>query len=1042
MNADTTAPMSFRQEQFWVAEQLNPDHALYTESIAVRLYGPLNPAALERALSELVHRHEALRTVFPFVDGAPVQRVLPTVADVLTLGPDPADPGAEGTEVAEGTEGAEQRVLALARDFVERPQDLSAGPLFRALLLRVADEDHALVLALHHLTGDVESGRILMAELEQLYTAFDAGDPSPLVPLELRYADYTRWERSLLGSGHLDDDIAYWRHTLTGARTVLELPSALARPPVKGVRGRREKFVLGDRLGDRLRETARRLGATPYMTSLAAYAAVMSRATGERDLSLGMLVANRRPELAGVVGLISNTVPVRLDLSGDPDLGELLRRCGMRCLEAVDHGQIALEKVIESVRPPRDPSRNALIQHLFLPKERAAATSVWGALRVVPFEVPRGRGRLDTIVESETDREEVSVWVEYDTGILDDGSVASVMSDYGRVLGEWTRDPALRLSELAPPPGATPGRSGTPVAAPLRTTGAGEPVEPVDEILLAAIAHLWEAVLEVPRAEPGDDFFRSGGHSMLSAWFTERIHTTLGVKVPIRTVFEHSTLAEFTAEVSRLHPGLSRRLRELGALSDEEFTGLVDEEDLAAASSPGLAAAPGPAPSEASFLAPLSHSQLQLWLMEQLRPGRLTHTVPLVVSVHGPLDVAALRDAVNEVVARHETLRTTFVEVGGEPMQRVAGELTLPVPLTDLSALPGPERDTAVEQFRRDAGYHVFDLTEGPLLLARVARITATEHLVALVFHHLLTDEVSMTVFMRELSEVYGARLEGRPHRLPALPFPFSRYVAWEREHLSGPEGDRLTGFWRRTLSGAAELELPVDHPRPDTLTFEGDYLYEPASARTLTELTAVAREERATAFMAYVAAVVALLHRLSGQDDIVIGVPCENRGMPRSEQLIGCFLNAVPLRVDCSGDPTFRRLVRRVRDALLEAYEHQTLPMSKIVEAVRPARRPNRLPLFTIACELQLSGWFPLDLPGCRIGYDFVSHETSRYEMSFHALSQEDRMQLGLEMNTALWRRETGMRRLVELRTLLEEVTADPGRRISTCSGGLDMSV
>ncbi|MFD7657536.1 condensation domain-containing protein, partial [Actinosynnema sp. NPDC059797] len=435
-------PLSHTQQQLWFTEQIDPGQSLYTEALAVRVRGALDTGAVERAVREVLRRHEALRTVFPVVGDRPVQRVLPPGTPMSFLRRSVADVPAEDREEA---------LARLVTGFIEEPLDLTAQLLTRALLVSVAPDDRVLVVTLHHLVCDGLSGRVVFAELGRLYEAFAAGLPSPLDEPELQYADFTEWERGLLDSGYLDDDVEHWRERLAGVAPVLELPARRARPAIKGVSGTRARFPLAD-AGLRTRITAfcREHNVSLYTLTLAAFAATVSRYTGQHDLVFGTLAANRaRSELEGVVGQFTNTLPMRLDLTGDPTLLELVDRAATTAEDAIEHGQVSLGRIVELVAPRRDPSRNALVQHLFLTSGQPASDATWGSASVTPFDVPRNRGRLDTITEVEERGAELVSWVEYDTDLFDHDEVEQLMRHFANAVAEWVGDPGLRVSELA-----------------------------------------------------------------------------------------------------------------------------------------------------------------------------------------------------------------------------------------------------------------------------------------------------------------------------------------------------------------------------------------------------------------------------------------------------------------------------------------------------------------------------------------------------------------------------------------------------------------
>jgi non-ribosomal peptide synthetase component F len=286
---------------------------------------------------------------------------------------------------------------------------------------------------------------------------------------------------------------------------------------------------------------------------------------------------------------------------------------------------------------------------------------------------------------------------------------------------------------------------------------------------------------------------------------------------------------------------------------------------------------------------------------------------------------------------------------------------------------------------------------------------------------------------MGEMGEFYKALLEKRQPRLPELRLQYPDYAVWERKWLSGNNLERLEHFWRRQLFQVPLLEIPTDHPRPPRLRLEGEFLMREAPADLFQWMTALAQEHQTTPFTVFTAVTAELVHRLSSQGDFVIGVPSENRNLPGAEFLIGSFLNVVPLRIDRSGEPTFVEFLRQVRNTLLDAYNHQALPITKIVEMAGVTRQPDRMPLVQVSCELQLEQWLSLELPGCRYEYEFVSHGTARYEMAFHGMAKSDHLLLAVELNKTLWQESTGYKLLADLQAGLAEILADPTRPLST---------
>jgi amino acid adenylation domain-containing protein len=351
---------------------------------------------------------------------------------------------------------------------------------------------------------------------------------------------------------------------------------------------------------------------------------------------------------------------------------------------------------------------------------------------------------------------------------------------------------------------------------------------------------------------------------------------------------------------------------------------------------------------------PSSFSQQRLWFLAQFAPGSPFYNVEAEVPIHAALSTPLIESAINEICRRHEVLRTTFREVDGLVLQRVAPEQLLRIRELDLRSLPADERAARKDAIVTDEARRPFDLAAGPLLRVAMIRMDEEHYVFLLTMHHIIADGWSMGVFSRELSEIMTAASSGRTPRLPELPIQYGDFAAWQRKYLTGEVLDAQLAYWREQLGDAPMLQLPVDFVRPAVQTFRGAYAhfsFDPALTESLRALT---RTEGVTLFMLLLAAFKTLLHRYSGQNDLVVGTYVANRNRAEIEPLIGFFLNTLVLRTQIEDDPPFRTFLHRVRDVCLGAYAHQDLPFEKIVESLNPGRDLSRNPLFQVTFQVQ----------------------------------------------------------------------------------------
>jgi amino acid adenylation domain-containing protein len=438
------------------------------------------------------------------------------------------------------------------------------------------------------------------------------------------------------------------------------------------------------------------------------------------------------------------------------------------------------------------------------------------------------------------------------------------------------------------------------------------PRTPVEEVL----AGIWSEVLGVERVGAEDDFFALSGHSLLATQVVSRVREALGVELPLRRLFERATLAELALEVEAL--------RGAGG----------------AGSGAGAARAIVPVPRDRPL--PASFYQDFVWRLDD--GGLSQNSIPFALSVRGPLDVTALSRSLDEVVRRHESLRTTFRGEGGEVYLAIASPGAVPLPVVDLAAVPEELQAGLVLRLASGHAGHGFDLARGPLFIAELLRLGRQEHVLLLNVHHGVADGWSYRVLLHDLTLLYGAFSRGEPSPLPELPIQFTDFAWWQRHTFAAHDLAAQLAWWRRRLAGRpGPPELPIDLPRPATVGPRGVAVDRLLPRPMLEMLRALARTAGASLSMALYAGVFALLHRYSGEEDLIVDSIFAGRNRPELAGLIGLVMNTVPVRVDLSRRPSFRELLLRVRDAVLAAYEHQDVPFPRLLAELFPGRQLSR---------------------------------------------------------------------------------------------------
>ncbi|HEX7243234.1 MAG TPA: amino acid adenylation domain-containing protein, partial [Longimicrobiaceae bacterium] len=451
---------------------------------------------------------------------------------------------------------------------------------------------------------------------------------------------------------------------------------------------------------------------------------------------------------------------------------------------------------------------------------------------------------------------------------------------------------------------------------------------------------------------------------------------------------------------------------------------LAEEEDAAP-----LPEAPRIRPREPGTPAPLSFGQLRLWFLDRLDPGTSVYNVPLAWRLRGALDADALERALAETVRRHEALRTVFAPGGEEPVQTVLPEGGFALRREDLSAAPAEAAPRVREEAERP-----FDLSAGPLFRATLFRLAPDEHVLLLVWHHAVSDGWSVDVVRAEAAALYGAFLRGEPSPLPPLPVQYADYALWQREHLGDEEVQRQLDWWRAQLDGAPPvLELATDRPRSAAREHRGARVAFAAGEGTLAGLAALAREESATSFMTTLAAFQLFLAKQAGMDDVVVGTPIANRPLPELEGLVGFFVNTLALRTDLSGDPTFRELLRRVRETVLGAFAHQDLPFERLVQELAPDRTLAHAPLVqAVFSQGGSSGGAPPPFAGLEATRERVWDPPAKFDLTMTVQELGGALRGELLYDADLFDAATAERMSERFVALLDHAAATPDARLS----------
>ncbi|MBD2562852.1 MULTISPECIES: non-ribosomal peptide synthetase [Nostoc] len=525
------------------------------------------------------------------------------------------------------------------------------------------------------------------------------------------------------------------------------------------------------------------------------------------------------------------------------------------------------------------------------------------------------------------------------------------------------------------------------------------PRTPIEEML----ALLWAQVLKLELVGIRDNFFELGGHSLLATQLVSRIRTWFKVELPLRELFTSATVFEL-------------------ARSIEQF----QQQDLELVSPPIL-------PRAENAELPLSYAQQRLWFLDQFEPNSAIYNIPLSLRLVGILNQVALEQSLYEIINRHEALRTNFVTVNGKPSQIIQTQTNWTVSVVSLKHLSTTEQEITTQQLVRQQAIEPFDLANQALVRATLLVLSETEQILLVCMHHIVSDGWSMSVFLQELAALYNAYSQAQPSPLAPLPIQYADFAIWQRQWLQGDVLQSQLSYWQQQLKDApALLSLPTDRPRGSVQTFAGGHQEFALSVELSNKLTKLSQEQGCTLFMTLLAAFDTLLYRYTGTEDILVGSPIANRDRSEIEGLIGFFVNTLVMRTNLAGNPSFSKLLGRVREMAMEAYTYQNLPFEMLVEALQPHRDLSHTPLFQVMFALQNVPLSEVELPGLSVTPLMAESITAKFDLTLLMQNTGNGLVGVWEYNTDLFDASTIKRMSGHFVTLLEGIVANPEQQIS----------
>ncbi|MEH2121098.1 condensation domain-containing protein [Nostoc sp.] len=1005
-NIETIYPLSASQQGMLFETISAPESGIHIEQLTGVFAANLDIFSFERAWQKIIDRHSILRTCFIWKEqDEPLQVVLRQVKIPL--------------------EQLDWRHLSLFQQekqlesFLEAERhqglNLSKAPLIRLTLIRLTEDNYQFICTHHHILMDGWSVPLIFNEFFAFYEAFYQSQDLHLEKPR-PYRDYIAW----LKKQDLSKAEAFWRKTLQG----FTKPTSLGKKADLGSFSHPEQIYGEQRIylptpaTATLQSLARQYRVTLNTLLQGVWALLLSRYSDEEDVVFGITMSGRPSDIEGVestIGLFINTLPLRLKVFPRAFLWSWLKDIQTHNVELQQYqyspiGQIHQYSEVPGALPLFEsilvfenyPSIIRQVSNITInisqTRSQGAQTKYALTLLVVP-----GSELIIDIISDERRCDKANVtWIQQHFLTLLQSIVDNPEQQIATLLDII---PVSQIPKIKPLQKQDQQKLGYTFATPRN---------PVEELL----AGIWKQILSVEQVGIHDNFFELGGHSLLATQVMSRVRDTLQLELPLRYLFEAPTIASLADSIETIR--------------------LIKQ---------GLQAPPiERVPRDRNL--PLSFAQQRLWFLHQLDPNSVAYNGSDAVLLEGVLNVAALEKSINEIVRRHEVLRTCFAIVQGQAVQRISSELMMPLPIMDLQNLPQTERETEVQRLGQADVQQPFDLTRAPLMRLTLLHLSTNKHILLVTMHHIISDGWSAGVFIQEISALYEAFTTGKPSllltetlherhaTLTPLPELFIQYVdfaVWQQQWLQGEVLDTQLSYWKQQLEGAKTvLELPTDRPRSTLQTSIGTKHTFALSLTLSQSLESLSQQQGVTLFMTLLAAFNTLLYCYTGQEDILVGYPIANRNRREIEPLIGFFVNTLVLRTDISKNPSFIELLQRVREVALGAYTHQDLPFEKLVAELQIERNLNHTPLFQVWFVLQNAPMSALELSGLKLSFLEVQSSIVRHDLKLDLSETPEGLKGFFEYKTDLFNATTIDQMVGLFKSLLATVVEQPDIKLT----------
>lgn len=966
---------SSAQKRMYAINQSNPKDISYNIPIALEIEGKVNIEAIKEALKKLVNRHEAFRTSFYMEDGEIFQRISKDCKINFTY-----------------SEVEFNNIDSLVKSYI-KPFSLNQAPLFRVNLIRNHENKYTLLFDIHHIIADGVSLGIIIKEFTEIM------EGNELSPLIIQYKDFAEWQQNSYYINKINKEEEYWLSKFQEPIKSLDIPTDFVRPLIKSSHGGTVDAVIDIEKTALIKNLARETDTTMYMILLASFNILLAKYSGQNDIIIGTPIAERtHPELENIVGMFANTLVMRNQIEEESTFTVFLDKIKKNCIDAFNNQNYQFDELVNKLKIHKDFSRNPIFDVMFTMDNMDIQNIEIDGLKINYLEINNNTSKFDLTLSVLEKDNELKLRFRYSKDLFKNSTILKMMDNFKKILEVVTKESRIKIHDIQVLDederkkilesnnnnidknqiNILPVKKEESSVVELQVDSDGNDVE-------KKLIDIWRELLEVDAIDVTDNFFELGGHSLKGLNLLSQLYKIFNVELTLIDLFEFPTINELA---SRINSALKVQYEKIEPVPEAEYYNV-------------------------------SSSQKRMFMLNNFDKGSTGYNIYEIFQIEGNIDIKRIERSIVKLIERHESLRTEFKIIDNNIMQKINENFDF-----KLENIRMIEEDInkSIKAFIK-----AFDLSKGPLFRVGILEVEQNKSIFVIDMHHIISDGISIRILLKEFRALYNGE------NLPELSIHYKDFAEWQNKYFKTNEFMKQRQYWLDSFRNEVPvINMPYDFKRPAVFSNEGDRIKFYIDKDLNERIDYFAIQTETTKFMLLLSAYYILLHKYSGQEDIIIGTPIAGRNHPDTSEMVGMFVNTLALRNYPKADKTFSEFLDELKCNILSAFDKSDYPLDQLVSEINANNDISRNLIFDNMFVFQNMDMPEMDFDGFKFQPYNYPNKNVKYDLTIIAEDRDEELILYLEYCTKLFKKDTMHRFIKQFTKILNIVIDNPNIRLS----------